>query len=125
MFRGQDVQEKVSVIGTTLFMDFVEGIRNEGVELETRPMGDRTPGTGPMVIEVDRDNPEKDIEALDIELPVLTRRIEREYKKIWISYNPAGMNNSKLTVKQFSAAEPNATSFSNTLMGTKSAMSPK
>lgn len=102
MFRGQDVQEKVSVIGTPEFMDFVEGIRNEGVELETRPMGDRTPGTGPMVVEVDNDNPEKDIEALDIELPVLTRRIEREYKNL-DQLNPAGMEHRKLTVKQFSA----------------------
>jgi type III restriction enzyme len=101
MFRGQDVQEKVSVIGTPAFMDFVEGIKNEGVELETRPMGERTPGSGPMVVEVDNDNPDKDIEALDIELPVLTRRIEREYKNL-DQLDPAGMEHRKLAVKPFS-----------------------
>jgi len=36
MFRGEDVQEKVSVIGTDAFMDFVEGIKVEGVELGRR-----------------------------------------------------------------------------------------
>jgi len=103
MFRGQDVDEKVSVIGTPSFMDFVEGIRNEGVELESRPMGERTPGVGPMVVEVDHDNPDKDIEALDIELPILARRIEREYKNL-DQLDPAAMEHRKLPVKQFSAA---------------------
>ncbi len=102
MFRGQDVQEKVSVIGTPAFMDFVEGIRNEGVELEARPMGERTPGAGPMVVEVDADNPDKDIPALDIEIPILTRRLEREYKNLEL-IDPAKIEAPKLTVKPFSA----------------------
>ena len=80
MFRGQDVQEKVSVVGTSAFMDFVEGIRNEGVELESRPMGEGSTGAGPIIVEVDREKPNNDIEALDIELPVLAKRNEREYK---------------------------------------------
>ena len=81
MFLGADVQEKVSVVGTPAFMDFVESIRNEGVELEVRPMGERAPAFGPMV-EVDRDNPDKNIDALDIELPVMKARLEREYKNV-------------------------------------------
>lgn len=104
MFRGQDVQEKVSVVGTTAFMDFVEGIRNEGVELETRPMGEGTTGSGPIVVEVDRENPEKDIEALDIELPVLAKRIEREYKNL-DQLQPSAMVHTKLPVKVFNAEQ--------------------
>jgi type III restriction enzyme len=69
MFRGEDVPEKVSVVGTAAFMDFVEGIKSEGVELEYRPMGERTDPIGPMVIEVDKENKSKDIERLDIQLP--------------------------------------------------------
>ena len=42
----------------------VETIKNEGVELESRPMGEGSTGAGPIVVEVDRDNPDKDIEAL-------------------------------------------------------------
>lgn len=82
MFRGTDVQERVSVIGTENFIDFVESIKSEGVDLAYRPMGDHTPPQSPIVVEVDRDNPAKDIEAMDIDLPVLTPRIHREYKNL-------------------------------------------
>ena len=36
----------------------------------------------PIVIEVDIDNPKKDLELLDIEIPILTPRIRREYKNL-------------------------------------------
>ncbi len=62
-------QEKVSVIGTDAFMDFVESIKVEGVELEYQPMGDRTRPKSPLVVEVDQENQAKDIDKLDIELP--------------------------------------------------------
>lgn len=82
MFRGNDVKEIVSVVGTDAFLAFVEEIKNEGVELEQRPMGDGSNPAGPMVIEVDRTDPSKDVDALDIELPRLKPRIEREYKRL-------------------------------------------
>ena len=82
MFRGQGVTEKVSVVGTDAFMDFVESIRSEGVDLEFAEMGETSIPKTPMVIEVDRQNPVKDIERLDIELPVLAPRIYREYKDL-------------------------------------------
>ena len=74
------VDESVSVVGTDAFMDFVEQIQEEGVELERKEMGE---GVGPppvLVIEVDNENVDKDIGALDIEIPILTRRVYREYK---------------------------------------------
>ncbi|MFG5121720.1 DEAD/DEAH box helicase family protein [Methylorubrum sp. POS3] len=82
MFRGNDVKEIVSVVGTDAFLAFVEEIKNEGVELEQRPMGAGSNPAGPMVIEVDRGDPDKDVVALDIELPRLKPRIEREYKRL-------------------------------------------
>ena len=104
MFRGSDVQEKVSVIGTTLFMDFVESIRSEGVELEVRPMGERAPAFGPMVVEVDRDNPDKDIDKLDIELPVMKPRLEREYKNVG-QIDPATMPCRTFALRMFTEEE--------------------
>ena len=101
MFRGQDINEKVSVVGTQAFIDFVESIKSEGVDLEYRPMGDRTPGAGPMVIEVDRENKAKNLETLDIELPRLTARIEREYKNLE-AVDPLSFKNERLPVKKFS-----------------------
>ena len=102
MFGG-DVKEQVSVVGTDAFLAFVEEIRNEGVELEQRPMGPGSPASGPMVIEIDRTDPEKDVDALDIALPKLKARIER-------GYNLADLEAEHLTarrqpVKTFTEAE--------------------
>ena len=74
------VDESVSVVGTDAFMDFVEQIQEEGVELERKEMGEGTKPIAPLVIEVDNENVDKNIGALDIEIPILTRRVYREYK---------------------------------------------
>jgi type III restriction enzyme len=82
MFRDKPVQEKVSVIGTDAFMDFVESIKVEGVELEYQPMGEKGGPKSPLVVEVDQENKAKDMDKLDIELPILAPRIYREYKNL-------------------------------------------
>lgn len=81
MYRG-GTEEYVSVVGTDAFMDFVESIQAEGVVLERRAMGDSTQPNAPLVIEVDQENAKKDIDELDIEIPLLTPRIFREYKQL-------------------------------------------
>ena len=81
MYSGA-IEETVSVIGTDAFMEFVESIKSEGVELERQPMGSGTKPKTPLVIEVDKTNVNKDIDALDIEIPILTRRIYREYTNL-------------------------------------------
>lgn len=81
MYPG-GVEEYVSVVGTDAFMEFVESIQAEGVELERKAMGDGTKAKTPLVIEVDLENDKKDIDALDIEIPVMTPRIYREYKSL-------------------------------------------
>lgn len=82
MYPGVDAEEYVSVVGTDAFMDFVESIQAEGVELERKAMGEGTPAKAPMIVEVDHEHPKKDIEKLDIDIPVLTPRIYREYKDL-------------------------------------------
>ncbi|MFA4889741.1 MAG: DEAD/DEAH box helicase family protein, partial [Candidatus Omnitrophota bacterium] len=105
MFFGrEDVEEYVSVVGTPAFMDFVESIKAEGVELEKRKMDSTTKAITPTVIEVDHDNPKKDIRRLDIELPILTPRIQREYKNL-SDLNVSGFKHAKLKVKQFNEQE--------------------
>ena len=81
MYPG-GIEEYVSVVGTDAFMEFVESIQAEGVELERKPMGEGTKPKTPLVIEVENDNKKKDIDALDIEIPVMTSRIYREYKNL-------------------------------------------
>lgn len=81
MYLGH-VEEYVSVVGTNAFMSFVESIQNEGIELERRPMGEGSGPKTPLVVEIDHENDKKDIEKLDIEIPLLSPRIYREYKKL-------------------------------------------
>lgn len=105
MFFGrEDVEEYVSVIGTPAFMDFVESIKAEGVELEKRPIGPGTKPITPTVIEIDHNNPKKNIQKLDIELPILTPRIQREYKNL-VDLDVAIFPHVKVKIKQFSDQE--------------------
>ena len=104
MYRDADVSEYVSVVGTDAFMDFVESIRNEGVELEHRKMGQGGTPAAPIVIEVDRENLKKDIEKLDIEIPILTPRIYREYKNL-SELDVAVFDFKKLSMREFSEEE--------------------
>src|SRR3989338_3661630 len=83
MFFGrEDIEEYVSVIGTPAFMDFVESIKGEGVILEKRAMDIGAKPITPIVVEVDNEKVKKNIKKLDIELPILTPRIQREYKNL-------------------------------------------
>jgi len=112
MFFGGDVKEQVSVTGTTGFLDFVETIRNEGVELEQRPMGPHAPAAGPMVVEIDRSDPEKDIEALDIQLPKLKPRIERQFYR-FEDVDNAALPKPRKPLKFYSAEEQREIVFRN------------
>ena len=102
MFFGRDdVEEYVSVVGTPAFMDFVESIKGEGVILEKKAMGVGTKPIAPMVIEIDKENPNKNIEKLDIELPVMSPRIQREYKNLG-NLDVSSFRNLKVKIKIFS-----------------------
>lgn len=104
MYRGSDIAEKVSVVGTEAFMDFVESIKSEGVDLEKVKMGSGTEPKAPLVIEVDKENVKKDIEKLDINIPILTPRIYREYKNLsQLEIDKFQFN--KITIKEFSEEE--------------------
>jgi type III restriction enzyme len=104
MYPGTDATEYVSVVGTDAFMDFVESIQDEGVELERKPMGEGTAAKAPLIIEIDNENKKKDLDKLDIEIPVLTPRIYREYKNLE-ELSPSSFEIRKVAYKQFSDEE--------------------
>jgi len=104
MYPGNEIEEYVSVVGTDAFMDFVESIQSEGVTLERKEMGKGTKPIAPLIVEVDNENTTKDLEKLDIELPILTPRIFREYKNL-ASINPATFDHTKVMYRQFSEEE--------------------
>ncbi|PIQ96474.1 MAG: type III restriction endonuclease subunit R [Nitrospinae bacterium CG11_big_fil_rev_8_21_14_0_20_56_8] len=103
MYLG-GVEEYVSVVGTDAFMEFVESIQAEGVTLERKPMGEGTGPKTPLVVEVDKENEKKDLDALDIEIPVMTPRIYREYKNL-SSLDMDAFGNKKVAYRQFSEEE--------------------
>ncbi|MGI9014192.1 MAG: DEAD/DEAH box helicase [Phycisphaerales bacterium] len=111
MYPADLFQEYVSVVGTNAFMDFVESIKAEGVELERKPMGEGTKPKTPLVVEIDDENEKKNIDALDIEIPVLSPRIYREYKNI-ADLDVAALGNQRLTFRTFTEEEQREIAFS-------------
>ena len=101
---ADSVEEYLSVVGTDAFMDFVESVQAEGVELERKAMGEGTTPKTPLVVEVDNANVNKDVEALDIEIPVLTPRVYREYKNL-SGLNAGTMSFEPVSYRQFSEEE--------------------
>jgi type III restriction enzyme len=100
MYPGR-VEEYVSVVGTDAFMEFVESIQAEGVVLERKPMGEGAQAKTPLVVEIDNENSKKDIEALDIEIPVLTPRVYREYKNL-SALDPSALPHQRVAYQEFS-----------------------
>ena len=103
MYLG-DIEEYVSVVGTDAFMEFVESIQAEGVVLDRKPMGEGTEAKTPLVVEVDNENINKDIEKLDIEIPVMTPRVYREYKNL-SELDEAKLSFKRVLYQHFSEAE--------------------
>jgi len=103
MYPGS-VEEYVSVVGTDAFMEFVESIQAEGVVLEHKPMGEGTQPKTPLIVEVDQENAKKDMETLDIEVPVLSPRVYREYKNL-ADLDVTNSGSNKVKYQHFSEEE--------------------
>jgi type III restriction enzyme len=115
MYPG-GMEEYVSVVGTNAFMEFVEEIQHEGVTLTYKPMGEGTAPKTPLIIEVDNENVKKDIEDLDIQIPVLTPRIYREYKN-FEELDPEKFEFQEQIYQQFSDEEKRKIFFKDIVSG--------
>jgi len=82
----------------------------EGVNLEKRSMFKTSKPIAPTVVEIDNKNSKKDISKLDIEFPILTPRIQREYKNL-ADLDVAKFQFEKIKVKQFSDKEKKEITF--------------
>ncbi len=101
-----ETEEELVVVGTDPFIEFVESIKTEGVEFNYRPMDLKSPSDqkNPIIVEVDEDNPEKDLDELDIQLPIMTPRIYREYKNLEL-IDLDQLSFDSLSYKEFSEEE--------------------
>lgn len=93
MYQG--VEEHLMIVGTEAFMDFVESIKSEGVQLGECSMGNPGDPAPAMVIEVDLDNPNKDIDYLNIKIPKLEPSFYKDFQKL------EEMDVSKFECKKF------------------------
>ncbi len=99
-----DIREKLVVIGTTNFLEFVESLKTEGVEFEYSAMGAGSKAKSPVIIEVDKENPEKDLDALDIPIPQMSPRIYKEYKNLEL-IDVGKFANERIVFKKFNLDE--------------------
>lgn len=104
MYFGSDTRETVSVMGTPAFMEFVESIQTEGVSFERVPMGGSAARQDSLIVEVDKENPVKNLDELDIPLPKLSRRFQRDYKDL-DALDPSALGNKRLPLKPFTPEE--------------------
>jgi type III restriction enzyme len=98
--REANVHEYVSVVGTDAFMEFVESIKTEGVQLEYRKMGQGSIAVAPKIVQIDNDNKKKDLDRLDISIPLMTPRLHKEYKRL-TELDVARMKFTKLILKKY------------------------
>jgi len=99
-----DMPEKLVVVGTPAFLEFVESLKTEGVEFEYSPMGKGSKGKSPVIVEVDRENTNKDLDALDIPIPQMSPRIYREFKNLEF-IDVSKFKNEKVIQKKFNGEE--------------------
>lgn len=99
-----DTPEKLVIVGTPKFLEFVEELKTEGVEFQYSPMGKGTKGKSPVIVEVDKENPDKDLDKLDIPIPQMSPRIYREFKNLEL-IDVSKFKNEKVALKKFSSDE--------------------
>lgn len=99
-----DTPEKLVIVGTPKFLEFVEELKTEGVEFQYSPMGKGTKGKSPVIVEVDKENPDKDLDKLDIPIPQMSPRIYREFKNLEF-IDVSKFKNEKVSLKKFSSDE--------------------
>ena len=113
---ANDSGEKVSIIGTPVFAEFVKEIEKEGVKLERVEMGTQSRPQTPIVIAIDRDNSEKNTDELDIHIPIISRRFFMDFSKL-NELNAASIQCKPVQYKTYPANGPREIVFRDVLTG--------
>src|SRR5690606_28031816 len=90
--------------GTGAFIEFVEDIQDQGVELEYKPMGERSIPLAPLVIEIDEKKDQKALDNLNILIQILSPTYSRDYKLL-SNVNPDNFQFTPLELKNYPPAE--------------------
>ena len=104
--------EKLVVIGTEAFLEFVESLKEQGVDFQYTGMGQARKQQNTIVIEIDKAKSQETIAKLDIPLPILTARVQREYKNLQ-DLNIQTFDNQPLRLKEYKENETKTIVFQN------------
>lgn len=104
MFPLDQEKEELVVIGTRPFLEFVESLKSEGINFDYAPMGLGTRAKTPLIIEVDKENKNKNLDNLDIPIPILSSRYYKEYKYL-DKIDITTFNNKKIKLRNYSKDE--------------------
>ncbi|MCQ2963946.1 MAG: DEAD/DEAH box helicase family protein [archaeon] len=102
-----DIKEKLMIIGTEAFMDFVEKIKSEGVELGECSMGVPSEKSPAIIIEVDEN---KDLNKLDIGIPIMGPTFYKDFKKLR-NLDVSQFGSEKFKLKKFNVEEQRSINF--------------
>ena len=108
MFFGESIEESVSVVGNSNFMDFIKTIEREGVILEKTSMGSQKKQGSIQVISTKND------ENLDIEFPVIKSRLMREIQSLE-NLEVENFESEKFELQEFSKEEQKEIIFRKTI----------
>ncbi len=103
MFSHQ-ITENLVVIGTPAFLETIENLKAEGIELKYSTMGSSINTISPLAVEIEFMQSEKNWESLNIKLPVLSPRFYREYKNLAL-IDESTFTHEKVQLKIFSTDE--------------------
>ncbi len=102
-----DIEEKLMIIGTEAFMDFVEKIKSEGVELGECSMGNPIEKAPAIRIEVDEN---KDLNKLDIRIPIIEPTFYKDFQKLY-DLDVSQFKSKKFKLKKFNMEEQRRINF--------------
>ena len=92
-------------------MNFVHQLKMEGVIIEEAPEDGGLKEILPLIIEIDK---EKDLKKLDIQLPILTYRYERDFSSLG-NLDINKMPSLKITIKKFQTSKKDKIPFRDTI----------
>lgn len=92
--------EKLVIIGTDAFLEFVEQLAKEGVNFEYSPMSLNNANKNTLLIEIDVNNKNKDLQKLNIKIPKLSPKIQKNYKSLDL-IDIESFDNELLRLKQY------------------------
>ena len=101
---SSEISENLVVLGTPLFLKSIEKLKSEGIVFQYSEMGLSTNSISPLIVEIDSNNLQKDLDTLNIKIPVFSPRLLRAHEKLAL-IDESTLKNEKAPLKIFNTIE--------------------